>query len=101
LQDGAPPLLVRRPPLLDFLQRSKATQAIEVIVQATIAYARRLNGAVDSARRRHHCSKNSLMATGYRLIKTYDANHDITGQDHAVATIDEPQSFAKRCAPFL
>jgi hypothetical protein len=47
LQNDAAPLLIGKPPFLDFLDGSKATETVEVIIQAAISSARRLNGAFD------------------------------------------------------
>jgi hypothetical protein len=47
LQNNPAPMIIGDSPLLDLLQRSKATEADEVIVQAAISYARGLSGAVE------------------------------------------------------
>jgi hypothetical protein len=47
LQNDAAPMIIGNPPLFDLLQGSKAAEAGKVIVQAAIAYARGLSGAVD------------------------------------------------------
>ena len=47
LQNDTAPMVIDDPPFFDFLQGSKASKAGKVIVQAAIADARRLNGAVD------------------------------------------------------
>jgi hypothetical protein len=46
-QNDTAPMIVDNPPFLDFLERSKAAQAGEAIVQAAIPYARGLGGGVD------------------------------------------------------
>jgi hypothetical protein len=46
LQNVAAPTIIDNRPLLDLVQRSKAAQADVVIVEATIAHARRLSGIV-------------------------------------------------------
>jgi hypothetical protein len=48
-ENAAPPLHIDDSPLLDFVDGSKAAEADIEIVQATVAYAGRLNGAVDIA----------------------------------------------------
>jgi hypothetical protein len=40
-------MIVGNSPILDFLQGSKAAEADEAVVQAAIAYARRLNRTVE------------------------------------------------------
>jgi hypothetical protein len=47
LQNDAAPMFADNTPCLDLLQRSKATEAGKVIVQAAIADARGLSGVVD------------------------------------------------------
>jgi hypothetical protein len=47
LQNDAAPMIIDNPPFFDLLQRSKAAEARQVIVQAAISYARGLIGAVD------------------------------------------------------
>jgi hypothetical protein len=47
LQNDTAPMIIDNPPFLDLVQRSKAAEAGKVIVQAAIAYARGLSGAVD------------------------------------------------------
>jgi hypothetical protein len=47
LQNDTAPMIIDNPPFFDLLQRSKAAEARQVIVQAAISYARGLIGAVD------------------------------------------------------
>ena len=47
LQNDTAPMIIDNPPFLDLVQRSKAAEAGKVIVQAAIAYAWGLSGAVD------------------------------------------------------
>jgi hypothetical protein len=47
LQNDTAAMIIDNPPFLDLVQRSKAAEAGKVIVQAAIAYARGLSGAVD------------------------------------------------------
>jgi hypothetical protein len=48
-QNDAATIILHQPPFLDLLERSKAAEAGEVIVQTAISYARGLNRAVDIA----------------------------------------------------
>jgi hypothetical protein len=47
LQDDAAPMIIDNPPFFDFLQGAKAAEAVKLIVEAAISYARGLSGAVD------------------------------------------------------
>jgi hypothetical protein len=47
LQNDAAPVIVDHPPFFDLVQGSKAAKANQVIVQAAITYARRVQGTVD------------------------------------------------------
>jgi hypothetical protein len=47
LQNDTAPMIIDDPPFLDFLERSKAAKAGEVVIQAAIPYARGLGGGVD------------------------------------------------------
>jgi hypothetical protein len=47
LQNDSAPMIIDNAPFFDLLQRPKAAETCQVIVQAAIAYARGLIGAVD------------------------------------------------------
>jgi len=47
LQDDTAPMIVDNRPFFDLVQRAKAAEAGQFIVQAAISYTRRLRGAVD------------------------------------------------------
>jgi len=47
LQNDTAPMIIDDPPFLDFLERSKAAKAGELVIQAAIPYARGLGGGVD------------------------------------------------------
>src|SRR5580704_5139277 len=47
LQNEAAPSLIDKAPFFDLLQRSKAAETGQFVVQAAIAYTRGLSGAVD------------------------------------------------------
>jgi hypothetical protein len=47
LQNHSAALTVDDPPFLDLLDGSKAAEAVQIVVQATIAYTRGLHGIID------------------------------------------------------
>ena len=47
LQNDTAPMIIDNPPFLDFLERSKAAEAGQPIIQAAIPYAGGLGGGVD------------------------------------------------------
>jgi hypothetical protein len=47
LQNDSAPMLIDKPPFLDLIEGSKASEANQIIVQAAIPYARGLNSVVD------------------------------------------------------
>jgi hypothetical protein len=47
LQNDTAPMIIDNSPFLDFLERSKAAKAGEVVIQTAIPYARGLGGGVD------------------------------------------------------
>ena len=75
LQNDEAPLIIDEPPFFDLLQGSKAAEAGKVIVQATIAYARRLSGAFSIT----HLSYNALRGVGFNHTRERESEQSITG----------------------